>query len=435
METKISSNALTERFINEAEALRDAALEGNPLLNELRTKALESFRKQGVPGKKAEEYRYIDFSRYLHDDVRIEASKPELCPSIETHPFIDASAPLLVMVNGYFEPSLSRNCEGITALSLADAIAQHSADVFSHLGLAAELGQDPFVDLNTSCFRDGLFLKLSKGLKAERPIQIVQLSAALSPLLIQPRILILAEQGCDADVVYLTTAGLNSELTFSNILIEAHLEAQAQLRLSSIQQDAGMSSVCNTVAHVAKGANLQHVNVSLEGKLIRNNLQTVLTESGSEANLYGYYHPTEKSLFDNHTLVDHRQPHCQSNELYKGVVDGKATAVFKGKIYVRKNAQKTNAFQSNKNILLSAEATVNTKPQLEIYADDVKCSHGSSTGLLDSDQLFYLRARGISLPKAKALLLHAYAGEILSHVRSDFHREALQAYLAQRFES
>jgi Fe-S cluster assembly protein SufD len=121
--------------------------------------------------------------------------------------------------------------------------------------------------------------------------------------------------------------------------------------------------------------------------------------------------------------------------LYKGVADGNATAIFNGKIYVRKDAQKTNAFQSNKNILLSTDATVNTKPQLEIYADDVKCSHGSSTGLLDPDQLFYLRARGISLPKAKALLLHAYAGEILSAVSSDFHREAVRHYLEQRFEA
>jgi len=435
METKLSPHALTERLLAEAETLRDTRAESNPLLVELRNKALESFRKQGIPTKKTEEYRYIDFASFLHDDMRVEVSKPELYPSVEAHSFIDAAAPTLFLINGYFEPSLSRNCDGITALSLADAINQRNADVLSHLGLAAEVGQDPLADINTACFCDGLFLKIAKRSQFNQIIQIVQLSSAMSPVLINPRILILAEQGCEAEVVHLSTAGLNSELTFSNTVIEVHLEAEAQLRLSSIQHDAGLSSVCNTIAHVAKGANLQHVSISLEGKLIRNNLQAVLTESGSEANLHGYYHPTEKSLFDNHTLVDHRQPHCQSNELYKGVVDGKATAVFNGKIYVRKNAQKTNAFQSNKNILLSADATVNTKPQLEIYADDVKCSHGSSTGLLDPDQLFYLRARGISLPKAKALLLHAYAGEILSAVHSDFHREALRSYLEQRFEA
>jgi Fe-S cluster assembly protein SufD len=435
METKLSPHALTERFLAEAEAIHESASDSNPLLQELRSKALDSFRKQGIPTKKTEEYRYIDFVRFLHDDMRIEAAKPELRPSFEAHSLIDFTAPILVLVNGYFEPSLSCNCEGITALSIADGIAQRNADVLSHLGLVAELGQDPFIDLNTACFRDGLFLKLEKRSQAERPIQVIQLGSALTPLLFNPRILVLAEKGCDANLVCLTLAGVNSELTFSNSVIELHLEEQAQIRLVSIQQDAGLSTVTNTVAHIAKGANLQHVSVSLEGQLIRNNVQAVLTESGSEANLFGYYHPTENSIFDNHTLVDHRQAHCQSNELYKGVVDGKATAIFNGKIFVRKNAQKTNAFQSNKNILLSADATVNTKPQLEIYADDVKCSHGSSTGLLDPDQLFYLRARGISLPKAKALLLHAYAGEILNSVSSDFHRDALRAYLEKRFES
>ena len=435
METKLSPHALTERFVNEAGALLDLDSGSNPLLQELRSKALESFRKQGLPTKKTEEYRYIDFASFLHDDMRIEASKPELCPSIEAHPLIDTTAPILVLVNGYFEPSLSRNCDGITALSLAEAIAQRNADVLSHLGFAAEAGLDPFSDLNTVCVRDGLLLKLTKGARIQQTIQIIQLSSARSPVLFHPRILVLAEQGSEAELVHITAAGLNAELTFLNSVIELHLEEQAQLRFTAIQQDAGLSGVFNTIAHVAKGANLLHTCLSLEGKLIRNNLQAVLTESGSEANLYGYYHPTNTSLYDNHTLVDHRQPHCQSNELYKGVVDGKATAVFNGKIYVRKNAQKTNAFQSNKNILLSADATVNTKPQLEIYADDVKCSHGSSTGLLDPDQLFYLRARGISLPKAKALLLHAYAGEILSEVSSDYYLEAVRHYLEQRFEA
>ena len=435
METKLSINELTERFVAEYEAMNESVAEGNPLLNTLQQKASENFRKNGIPIKKSEEYRYIDFSKYVNEDIKLETTKPEIRPELDGHPFIDPNAPILVLVNGFFEPTLSRNCEGFIAVSLAEAIKQRNADVLSQLGLNDDSFSDPFHSLNTASFSDGLFLKIEKRKHLEQPIQIVQLSTALTPLLFNPRILILLEQDCSAKIVQLTLPGLNSGLVFCNSVYELQLEQNAQLHFTSIQQDETLSQVNSTLAHVAKNAVLNHVSLSLEGKLIRNNLIAVLTESGSEANLHGYYHPTGNALFDNHTLVDHRKPHCQSNELYKGVADGNATAVFNGKIYVRKDAQKTNAFQSNKNILLSTDATVNTKPQLEIYADDVKCSHGSSTGLLDPDQLFYLRARGISLPKAKALLLHSYAGEILSAVSSDFHREAVRHYLEQRFEA
>ena len=435
METKLSINEFTERFIADYEAMNKSLAEGNPMLHTLQQKASENFRKNGIPTKKSEEYRYIDFSKYLNEDIRLETTKPEIRPEFDGHPLIDANAPLLVLINGFFEPSLSCNCEGFIAVSLAEAIIQRNADVLSQLGLNDDSFSDPFHSLNTASFSDGLFLKIEKGKHIEQPIQIVQLSTALTPLLFNPRVFLLLEQDSSAKVVQLTLSGLNSGLAFSNSVYELQLEQNAQLHFTSIQQDEALSLVNSTIALLAKNAVLSHTSLSLEGKLIRNNLIAVLAESGSEANLYGYYHPTGNALFDNHTLVDHRKPHCQSNELYKGVADGNATAVFNGKIYVRKDAQKTNAFQSNKNILLSADATVNTKPQLEIYADDVKCSHGSSTGLLDPDQLFYLRARGISLSKAKSLLLHAYAGEIVNQIHSEFHREALRTYLEKRFES
>jgi Fe-S cluster assembly protein SufD len=170
----------------------------------------------------------------------------------------------------------------------------------------------------------------------------------------------------------------------------------------------------------------------LGADLVRNNLNIVLDSPNCEAHLYGYYHPIQNQVFDNHTLVDHRFPRCESNELYKGVIDNKATAIFNGKVYVRKDAQKTNAYQSNKNILLCDEATINTKPQLEIYADDVKCSHGSSTGILDPEQVFYLRSRGISLDKARSLLLTAYASEIVEHIPHTSLRESVAQLISER---
>ena len=172
----------------------------------------------------------------------------------------------------------------------------------------------------------------------------------------------------------------------------------------------------------------------MSGSLVRNNLNIVLDGEHIETHLNGLYLTNGNQVVDTHTVVDHRKPNCNSNELYKGIIEGKSSATFNGKIFVRKDAQKTNAFQSNKNILLSDDGTINTKPQLEIYADDVKCSHGTSTGKLDADKIFYLRARGLSEASAKKLLMHAFASEVVNTIKIEALREYVEEKITKRFE-
>ncbi len=215
---------------------------------------------------------------------------------------------------------------------------------------------------------------------------------------------------------------------FSNLVTEAVVLENSELNFYSIQNDTGNRYQYNlTQFHQSNFSRINTFTFTLSGKLIRNNLQLSLDGEGIESHMYGLYLLNNDTLADNHTVVDHKKANSFSNELYKGIMDGNSKGVFNGKIYVRPNAQKTNAFQANRNILLTDKATVNTKPQLEIWADDVKCSHGCTTGQLDEEALFYLQTRGISKETARAMMLYAFAGEILDNVK---HAE-LKTYLDQ----
>ena len=221
-----------------------------------------------------------------------------------------------------------------------------------------------------------------------------------------------------------------SAKSFNNVLTEIVVEPNAIVDHFKIQNECELGNLMSTTQAVQKGKSVFSTHTfTLSGSLVRNNLNIVLDGEHIESHLNGLYLTNGNQVVDNHTLVDHREPNCNSNELYKGIIEDKSSATFNGKIYVRKDAQKTNAFQSNKNILLSDDGTINTKPQLEIYADDVKCSHGTSTGKLDADKIFYLRARGLSEASAKKLLMHAFASEVLDGIKG---MEELHNYLEER---
>jgi len=233
-----------------------------------------------------------------------------------------------------------------------------------------------------------------------------------------------------------TYATIGSSESFTNQVMEIVVEKEALLEYYKIQNDSAVNNQVSTTHIRQTGKSYSHVvTVSLNGGIIRNNLNLVLEAEYSEGHLYGLYFQGGHTHVDNHTVVDNVTPHCYSNELYKGIIDDKASAVFNGKIFVQPQAQKTNAYQSNKNILLSADASVNTKPQLEIYADDVKCSHGCTIGQLDEDGLFYLRSRGISEKKAQSLLVQAFAIDILEHIKLLPIREYVDGLISHRLES
>jgi Fe-S cluster assembly protein SufD len=223
--------------------------------------------------------------------------------------------------------------------------------------------------------------------------------------------------------------------TFHNALTEMFIGVNANADHYKIQQGQEESALLSTTQVCQEKQSVFSTHTfTLSGVFVRNNLTIVLDGEHIESHLNGLYLTRENQVVDNHTLVDHRKPNCNSNELYKGIIEDRSIATFNGKIFVRKDAQKTNAFQSNKNILLSDDGTINTKPQLEIYADDVKCSHGTSTGKLDEDKIFYLRARGLSEASAKKLLMHAFASEVVDTIKIDELRGYLEGRISERFE-
>lgn len=433
MTSTLQGLSLKDRLLSEFELQRSSLLLDNALLDNFRNSSAKAFNNAGFPTKKHEEYRYLRFDKILTDDLStpfsIDSSDESSFTSDES--LIPDGAHKVVLVNGFFSNALSQlgNLpEGYVVKSLAETVRSNDKHAIAVLGTLAKSDSDPFIALNSALFMDGLFIFIPKGKVLETPIHVSQFVSPGQAIFAQPRILLVCEENSQVEVIHHMHSAESSNASVSNTVIEADLERGAHVNWISVQEEAQSSShIISTQAHVSENADFKHISVSLQGKLIRNNLNIILEESNCESHLFGYYHPCENQVFDNHTLVDHRKPNCNSNELYKGVVDGNGVAVFNGKIHVQQDAQKTNAFQSNKNILLSENGSVNTKPQLEIYADDVKCSHGSSTGILDPDQVFYLRSRGLSIEKARALLLSAYAGEVLEEISNEKISEALSA--------
>jgi Fe-S cluster assembly protein SufD len=432
--------SLKEKLLADFTIRKSALLLENPVLKGFREKAVEAFALQGFPGKKHEEYRYLQVEKVLTAELNnsLTPENPVLSADADifNHPLLVQDAYKVVLMNGFFSTEFSHLSglpEGVLIRSLANAIRDNDVHALSNLGTMSKSDSDPFLALNSALFTDGLFCYIPPHVHLDKPIQILQLVTGTDALLIQPRILFIADASSKVHVVQ-TFLSLHSNISScSNTVTEVLAEKHAHVEWITLQAENQTAGHFNsTEAHVKQHGNFKTVTITLGAGLVRNNLNIVLDAPECEAHLYGYYHPLKGQTFDNHTLVDHRFPRCESNELYKGVIGDFGTAVFNGKVYVRKDAQKTNAYQSNKNILLSDTSTVNTKPQLEIYADDVKCSHGSSTGVLDPEQVFYLRSRGISLEKARALLLTAYAGEILEHIPHLSVREAVGKLISER---
>jgi Fe-S cluster assembly protein SufD len=289
--------------------------------------------------------------------------------------------------------------------------------------------------LNTAFVQGGVFLYVKKGSVVSHPVYIYTITDARhESVLSQPRSLIYIGENAQAELVetYVTLGNADS---FTNQVMEVAIEKDARVGYYKIQNDRPQANLVSTTHFRQLGKSYLHtVTITLNGGIVRNNLNVVLEAEHCESHLYGLYFLSGDSHVDNHTIVDNVKPNCYSNELYKGVMTGKAVGVFNGKIFVRKDAQKTNAYQSNKNILLSPDASVNTKPQLEIFADDVKCSHGCTVGQLDEDALFYLQSRGVPASIAQSLLVRAYATDILEHITPKAIHDYIEQLISQRLE-
>ncbi len=412
---------------------------GNGSLQALLKSGLQVLDQEGIPTVKHEEWKYTRIAGVLNKDYHYAAevtglSKTDVdgvrLPGYE-------SANELVFVNGVYHAELSKvlsSKEELDILPLSEAVkGDYKSFVDQHLGHSAKYHKDGINAMNNVVAYEGLFIAVKKNKKLTHPVYCYYINdARSSKILSQPRTLI--HIGANAEVFFVEEEiTLGTDDSFINRIAEIVVEENAQLHIYKIQNEDSHSS-CVKTTHIRQVgvSKVNSVTLTLNGGTIRNNLNFILEAPGCESHMYGLYCVKGETHIDNHTIVDNVQPNSFSNELYKGIIDEKATAVFNGKIFVRQDAQKTNAYQSNKNVLMSNEATVNTKPQLEIFADDVKCSHGCTIGRLDEEALFYLRARGVGEKAAKALLLYAFAGEILDKIELEPIRKYAEEIIAER---
>lgn len=402
----------------------------NAPLAELKTKALAHLKENGLPHAKHEEYKFTNLTKALEKNINFELSTATA--SIDTNKVKSLrieglDAYYLTFVNGILDTSLSDDLEvkGISFKTLEQAISDNSETVSSYFDSLGKTKEDAFVAMNTILATNGAVIDIEKNSVIDKPIYLQFINTKSAD--VQARNIIITGENAEVTIIEKVDS-IEVEPSFSNIVNEINVAPGANVKYYKIENDSPTSyHVANT--HVVQGKDSKFTSntIALNGAMVRNNLDIKLEAEGCEAYMNGLYLLNGKTHVDNHTTVDHKMPNSYSNELYKGIMDDHSKGVFNGKIYVRKDAQKTNAFQSNKNVLLTDDATVNTKPQLEIWADDVKCSHGCTTGQLDEDALFYLMARGIKKDRAMAMLLHAFASDVIENLEL----EPIQAYVEE----
>lgn len=408
-------------------------------LDKLRDAGMASFQTLGFPTTRIEEWKYTN--------VEPIASQSFIQANAETHnfdagalfssSFLDADCYRLGFVNGIYAPQFSSVQglpSGVQVQSLAEAIEQNDITVAAHLGRYGRHPSQPFVALNTAFVGGGAVVVVPPGCRLTRPVHLVFASiAGDAPVISHPRVLIIAGAGSELQMAE-SYIGFENGRYFCNAVTELVGEADAVIEHCRLQQESdGGFHVGALAARLARGCRLTAHAVTLSGALVRNNVHVVLDGEGAECVLNGLYLADGAQHVDNFTEIEHAKPLGTSSELYKGILSGKAHGVFNGKIVVQKNAQKTNARQTNKNLLLSSDAAVNTKPQLEIYADDVKCSHGSTIGQIDADAMFYLRSRGLGVDEARSLLSFAFASEVIGKIKIEGLRRRLDGHLAVLF--
>lgn len=411
---------LQESLQQEFSLYKNQAEQGSFLT--LREQAFSEFEKLGFPTTKHEEWKYTSLKSITEKTF---TSTCEISSQIKT--MVDGlavssiKANRLVFVNGSLVAELSSVIEAdgtIVIGSLSKERHAHKAVFEQHFGKYADIKGQALNALNTALLSDGAFVYVPAGKKVEFPIVVIHIADATTMnVLAQPRNLIVAEANSDVFVIEQHNS-MGTNASFTNVVTEVYAGENAHVEHYKIQQQTG-ETYHNNYTQIFQEANtsINQVTLTLDGSWVRNNLHFYMNGVNCNSLLYGLYIPDGNQHVDNHTRVDHANPNCFSDEKYKGVLKDHSTAVFNGKIHVHLDAQKTNAYQRNQNVLLSNDATINTKPQLEIFADDVKCTHGATIGQLDEEQMFYLRSRGIPEDAARKILLNAFADDIAEKIK------------------
>jgi Fe-S cluster assembly protein SufD len=407
---------------------------GSASLARLRREALARFAERGIPTRTDEEWKYTRLVPLEKSPFPLASESAGLAARDDLRPLVmgDLGGHRLVFLDGRYAPALSAVGEppaGVRLGPLAEALGRDPGTI--ERLLREQRHQTVFGALNTAFMADGLYLHLERGAAIEEPIHVLYLTT-LRGQAIHPRNLIVAGENSRATVVE-HYAGTGAWAYFTNAVTQVFAAEGASIEHYRIEQEgAGAVHVGGVHASQAKASRFLSHSVAFGGELARMDITTAFDGEGCEATLDGLYVAGGRQHVDHHTLVDHAQPHGTSREHYRGVLDGTARGVFNGKIVVQPGAQRTDARQTNHNLLLSVGAEVDTKPQLEIYADDVKCNHGATVGQLDAAQLFYLRSRGMDEAAARALLTHAFARDVIERIRVAALRERLEKLLFAR---
>jgi Fe-S cluster assembly protein SufD len=434
--TEIRERALVgvDPYVAEFERLQRQGGNQPAFLQALRQGGIERFAEMGFPTLRQEEWRLTNVAPIVQGTFHWPEGDPDALPPSRIEPFLFDAAARLVFVDGRFSPRLSSTSElpaGTVVASLAEVLTRDPGQVEPWLGRSAKLDRNPFVALNTAFLRDGAFVYVPRGV-VTGPIHLLFLSTGEEgrPTLSFPRNLLVAAENSQTTIVE-TYAGEGGYFTAP--VTELVAGPGAVIDHYKVQRESlGAFHVATFQVAAERASRPSSHSISIGGGLVRNDVNAVLDGEGIDCTLNGLYFADGRQVVDNHMRVEHAKPHCASHELYKGVLDGKSRAVFNGLIHVHKGAQKTDAKQSNRNLLLSRDAIANSNPQLEIYADDVKCTHGSTVGQLDEDAVFYLRSRGIGAEAARSLLTYAFASDIVARIKVEPVRHDLEEFLFAR---
>lgn len=393
----------------------------------LREKSFEILNETAFPTTKTEAWKYTRTTRISNGTFQLV--KPEI-NSVSDYLIEGLQGNVLVFVNGFYQAELSiiKDTKGLLVSPLTKTSQEW---INAHSNQQVQLEGEVFNALNTAFTTDGVSIEIAKNAIIEEPIQLIYVTTGTA-VLSSVRNILVANENSDATIL-MGYYGEQADSNFTNVVTEIKVKQNASLSIHKIQHENNTNFHINTeTVSQDRDSRFNLSTSTFSGAIVRNNVYVHVDGENAETNLYGLYLTDEKQLVDNHTVIDHKVPNCNSNELYKGVLDGQSTGVFNGKVFVREQAQKINAFQSNGNVLLSDNASMNSKPELEIYADDVKCSHGSTTGQIDEEAIFYLRARGISEKSAKSLMINGFVGEVVEQISNEIIREHITKLMAKK---
>lgn len=410
-----------------------------PFVSNFRENAIRVFEKLGFPPKKSENYKYVHLepffnggltSRFAARNAEFDVDELFRCdiPSLDTH--------VLLVLNGFFYSTngeaLVEQENGVIYGSLKEAIKRYPALVEKHLGKYADKNNDPFVALNSAYAMDGIFLYVPENIVLDKPVQIINLLLSDDNEMAQHRNLFVAEKNSQVELI-ICDHTLSNHLFLTNSVTEIAVAENANLDLVRIQNEHNQSvQITNTWIEQMRNSVARNSTITLHGGKVRNNLNIKLKGEGASCDAMGLFLIDKQQHVDSFTLIEHQVPHCTSNQHYKGVLDDSASGAFAGKIHVFQDAQQTQAYQTNNNILLTSNAKMRTKPQLEIYADDVKCSHGATIGQMDENALFYLQTRGIPREEARLMLMYAFADDVISGIKQSVLHDRIEDLVSKR---